>query len=138
LLEDRGARRTLRTAHPITSSLSDAASNTASLPALRSTEAAFCRLRAPRSLLFGFFFLVRFASQCFQQRCLALLFFLCGPANGGLFLIQRRSGMRRRVDLLQLADGHLRVNFRAVQISAPQHLLDEPDSGTRKVSVRLE
>jgi hypothetical protein len=44
----RGARRTLRTAHPITSSLSDAASNPASLPALHSTEAAFCRLRAPR------------------------------------------------------------------------------------------
>src|SRR5438132_506477 len=48
----RGARRTLRTAHPITSSLSDAASNFASLPALHSTEAAFCRLRG----LFGFFF----------------------------------------------------------------------------------
>jgi|SRR6266481_165108 len=46
----RGARRTLRTAHPITRSLSDAASNFASLPALHSTEAAFCRLRAPRSV----------------------------------------------------------------------------------------
>jgi hypothetical protein len=47
----RGARRTLRTAHPITSSLSDAASNPASLPVLRSTEAAFCRLRAPRRFI---------------------------------------------------------------------------------------
>src|SRR5437762_9220767 len=47
----RGARRTLRTAHPITSSLSDAASNPASLPALHSTEAAFCRLLASRSIL---------------------------------------------------------------------------------------
>src|ERR1700722_16547282 len=47
----RGARRTLRTAHPITSSLSDAAwaYTVPSLPALHSTEAAFCRLRAPRS-----------------------------------------------------------------------------------------
>ena len=50
----RGARTTLRTAHRITSSLSDAASNFASLPALRSTEAAFCRLRTVG--LFGFFF----------------------------------------------------------------------------------
>ncbi len=33
--QNRGARRTPRTAHPITSSLSDAASNIASLPALR-------------------------------------------------------------------------------------------------------
>ncbi len=47
----RGARRTLRTAHPITRSLSDAAwaCTWPSLPALRSTEAAFCRLRGPRS-----------------------------------------------------------------------------------------
>jgi len=50
----RGARRTRRTAHPITRSLSDAASNFASLPALCSTEAAFCRLRAPRSFYSDF------------------------------------------------------------------------------------
>ena len=45
----RGAARTLRVAHPITRSLSDAASNPTSLPALHSTEAAFCRLPVPRS-----------------------------------------------------------------------------------------
>jgi hypothetical protein len=38
-------RTTPRMAHPITSPLSDAASNFASLPALRSTEAAFCLRR---------------------------------------------------------------------------------------------
>src|SRR5580700_2779839 len=56
-LDDRGAPRTLRTAHPITSSLSDAAWAYClpSLPALHSTEAAFCRLRAPTFVLFGFF-----------------------------------------------------------------------------------
>jgi hypothetical protein len=46
----RGARRTLHTAHPITSSLSDAAwACLPSLPALRSTEAAFCRFRVCRT-----------------------------------------------------------------------------------------
>ena len=41
-------------AHPITRSLSDAASNPASLPALHSTEAAFCRLRCPTAVYSDF------------------------------------------------------------------------------------
>jgi len=41
-------------AHPITRSLSDAASNCTSLPALHSTEAAFCRLRCPTAVYSDF------------------------------------------------------------------------------------
>ena len=46
----RGARRTLRTAHPITRSLSDAASNFASLPALRSNRSCLLSPSCPTSV----------------------------------------------------------------------------------------
>src|SRR5580700_1019411 len=90
----RGARRTLRAAHPITSSLSDAAwaYTVPSLPALHSTEAAFCRLRAPRSFYSDSSWTSassaarRFARSDFSSSCVAALvlagFFFSSIAPG--------------------------------------------------------
>src|SRR5580700_7658278 len=54
-LDDRGAPRTLRTAHPITSSLSDAASNIASLPRTPLDRSCLLSPARPTFVLFGFF-----------------------------------------------------------------------------------
>ncbi len=67
----------------------------------------------PHVGLFGFFF--RFRVERGQQLGLLLLVVRVGifARDSRCFALQRGAGMRGRMDFLQLADGHVRVNFRA-------------------------
>ncbi len=45
-------------------------------------------------------------------------------------VLQLRAGMRGRVDLLQLADRHVRIDFRGREFGVSEHLLDVADIGS--------